>query len=407
MRRRALLLGGASALALAGGGAALTAAERTEASPLPRLLTDASWRGLALGPDPLGDDDWLAAGRLPGADGPHAGMVREALLDLRALTRANGAVAAGPAPLWSYAWPRDSAFAAVALAVAGHHDDADRVLRFLADVQLDDGGFEARYLLDGTGTPDGRRRQDDGAGWALWSLRAVLDADPSSARARERLRELSPLLEAATAFVLERTDDGTRLPEASSDYWERRERELTLGTVAPLLAGLHAAAASFSRLGRRTRARRIADAAGSLARLLDGHFAPTGYLRYADPGLASGGVDAAVTFLMPPFSARARPGVLAAFDAYQQQALRPAGGLAPGAGWKQDGISWTPETALVAWVAAAGGQAQRARYWLDWLDAHRTSWGSLPEKVLPDGSPAGPAPLGWTAASVVLAVDAL
>jgi GH15 family glucan-1,4-alpha-glucosidase len=39
---------------------------------------------------------------------------------------------------------------------------------------------------------------------------------------------------------------------------------------------------------------------------------------------------------------------------------------------------------------------------MDWLDAHRTRWGSLPEKVLADGAPAGPAPLAWTAALVVL-----
>jgi GH15 family glucan-1,4-alpha-glucosidase len=48
------------------------------------------------------------------------------------------------------------------------------------------------------------------------------------------------------------------------------------------------------------------------------------------------------------------------------------------------------------------GRPQVATRWLDWLDAHRTRWGSLPEKVLADGAPAGPAPLAWTAALVVL-----
>jgi glucoamylase len=118
-------------------------------------------------------------------------------------------------------------------------------------------------------------------------------------------------------------------------------------------------------------------------------------------------VDAAVAFLLPPFTAHADPDVLAAFDRYQVQARRPAGGLAPGAGWKQDGISWTPETAVVAHAAACSGRGAQARSWLDWLDAHRASWGSIPEKVLADGSPAGPAPLGWSAAAVVLAVAAL
>jgi GH15 family glucan-1,4-alpha-glucosidase len=398
-----LLVAGGTTLVLTAAVGATALPQRTEAAPVPRLLTDASWHT----PDPEGDAAWLAAGVVPGAGGPYADMVRQGLLDLRALTADNGAVAAGPATRWNYAWPRDSAFAAVALARTGHPDDADRVLHFLADVQLDDGGFEARYLLDGAGTPDGRRRQDDGAGWTLWAVREVLDADPSASSARARAEALRPLLGAATDFVLAQTDDGDRLPDASSDYWERRETQLTLGTAAPLVAGLHAAAAVCSRLGERNRALSISRAAGGLETLVREHFAPSGFARYADPEEPSGGVDAAVAFLLPPFTARADPDVLAAFDRYQVAALRPAGGLAPGSGWKQDGISWTPETALVALVAASSGRSGQARSWLDWLTAHRTSWGAIPEKVLADGSPAGPAPLGWSAAAVVLAVDAL
>ncbi|WP_432562473.1 glycoside hydrolase family 15 protein [Kineococcus sp. SYSU DK003] len=403
MRRRWVLFAGGTSIAGLGVVGSTLLSGRTEAAPVPRLLTDPGWHT----PDPAADEAWLAAGRVPGAGGPYADMVRRGLLDLRALTQDNGAVAAGPAPKWNYAWPRDSAFAAVALARTGHHDDAGRVLQFLADVRLDDGGFEARYLLDGGGTPDGRRRQDDGAGWALWAVRAVVDAEPTPAAARARAGELQDLLTSTVEFVMEATSSGGRLPEPSSDYWERREADLTLGTVAPLLAGLHAGAAVFSRLGQRTRARQVSAAGERLAALLHEQFAPSGYARYVDLSEPSGGMDAAVTFLLPPFTARAEPAVLAAFDAYQADASRPAGGLAPGAGWKQDGISWTPETALVACAAAHSGRPEQARAWLDWLNVHRTSWGSIPEKVLADGTPAGPAPLGWSAAAVVLAVDEL
>ena len=44
---------------------------------------------------------------------------------------------------------------------------------------------------------------------------------------------------------------------------------------------------------------------------------------------------------------------------------------------------------------------------LRWLSDHRTDAGSLPEKVLFDGRPAEVAPLAWTAANVLLAIDAL
>ncbi|WP_380171380.1 glycoside hydrolase family 15 protein [Kineococcus sp. DHX-1] len=402
MRRRWLLAaGGASVLGVGTAGATLLP-DRTEAAPLPRLLSGPDWYDA----DPRAESAWLATGRVPGAAGPHGGLVRRALLDLRALTGPDGAVAAGPAPSWAYAWPRDSAFAAAALARTGHLDDADRILRFLARVQLPDGGFEARYRLDGRGTPDDRRRQVDGAGWSLWALRAALDADPDAASARDRAQEHRDLLDRAVEFTLDRTAGGTRLPDPSPDYWELSERSLTLGAVAPLVAGLRAGAAVLSRLRDRRRARTVSGAAGTLAGLVRERFAPAGWTRYG--GGRGDGVDAAVTFCLPPFAARADHDVLQALDAYQVLARQPAGGLAPGAGWRRkDALSWTPETALVALAEAACGRTAQADAWLTWFGAHLTDWGSLPEKVLPDGAPAGPAPLGWTAACVVLAVDTL
>jgi GH15 family glucan-1,4-alpha-glucosidase len=62
---------------------------------------------------------------------------------------------------------------------------------------------------------------------------------------------------------------------------------------------------------------------------------------------------------------------------------------------------------LYAWVAAEAGATDLADGWLAFLDSHRTPSGSLPEKVLADGSPAAVAPLGWSAACALLALDAL
>lgn len=110
---------------------------------------------------------------------------------------------------------------------------------------------------------------------------------------------------------------------------------------------------------------------------------------------------------MPPFDPQPLPGVADAWARYQRDAIRPAGGLAPGAEWKNDGTSWTPEVALVAYSAAASGDRSTALHWLAWLDRHRTEWGSLPEKVDWKGDPGGPAPLGWTSALVILTLDEL
>jgi GH15 family glucan-1,4-alpha-glucosidase len=365
----------------------------------PRLATGPGWTtGWRPSDDAAGDEAWLAGGTVPGEGRRWQPMVRAALLDLHRLTGPGGAVAAGPVHGWNYAWPRDTAFVAAALAHSGHVQDAEQALGFLQRVRLPDGGFQARYLLDGRGAPDRRQRQSDGAGWALWSLEQVSRVSGRSAT----VESLRPLLDDSTRFVLAVTDGGRRLPPPSPDYWETPVTRTSLGAVAPLLAGLRASQRLYASLGEAALAQRSGAAAdrlaAALARRFGGRFERFGQF---------GGLDAAVCFLMPPFAATATPAVQRRWNDYQDEALRPAGGLAPGTAWRLDGISWTPETALVAYTAALSGRTRQAEHWMDWLQAHRTSWGSLPEKVLGSGAPAGPAPLAWTSALVVLTAAGL
>jgi len=368
----------------------------------PNLITSPSWRTARDIPGlvprgPIADAAWLALGSVPGKGSRWEDMVRTAMLDLHQLSHPGGAVAAGAADHWNYAWPRDTAFVAAALARTGHHAEALQALRFLQRVQLEDGGFEARYLLDGSGPPDGRARQSDGAGWALWALwevsRSSGDARPAAG--------LRSLLDNATRFVLAATDNGRRLPPPSPDYWEVPVSRTSLGTVAPLMAGLKASERMYDAFGEPALAGRSRAAAARLRAVVRDRFAD-GYERFGSQWVGGGGLDAAINFLMPPFAESPSPQVVDAWKRYQSDALRPAGGLAPGAGWKQDGISWTPETALVAYTAAMSGRPALAEGWMDWLTVHTTGWGSLPEKVLDTGAPAGPAPLAWTASLVIL-----
>jgi GH15 family glucan-1,4-alpha-glucosidase len=372
----------------------------------PGLATGPGWRatqdtGGPVPRGPIADEGWLALGSVPGKGTRWEQMVRTSLLDLHQLT----AVAAGAGPIWNYAWPRDTAFVAVALARAGHHGEALQALMFLSQVQLADGGFEARYRLDGTGPPDQRARQSDGAGWVLWAAWEVSRSSPPD-QGPGPAPALRSLLDDATGFALAATGDGRKLPSPSPDYWEVPVSSTSLGTAAPLLAGLVASQKMYGALGERTLAARSGTAAARLRGVVRERFADD-YQRFGSSSIPAlriggGGLDAAVTFLMPPFASSPSPQVLEAWTRYQSSARRPAGGLAPGSKWKQDGISWTPETALVAYTAAMSGQPDVAARWMDWLSAHRTSWGSLPEKVRADGTPAGPAPLAWTAALVVL-----
>lgn len=345
---------------------------------------------------------WLAAGTVPGAGTTFAGLGEAALLDLHAMTLANGASLAAPSPPWRYVWPRDASFAAVAYARTGHRAEAVAALRFLASVQEDDGSFHARYLPDGSGVPDARGTQSDGGGWALWAAGVVLDAAPDDERAA-LAAELAPLVDACTDHLVGLVTRPDHLPPPSPDYWEQRTDVLTLGTAAPVLAGLESAAEIHRRSGDLPRAAAAFGAANRLRDAVETTFGTQGY-----PRAATGGArDAAAAFVLPPFQPTPLDGALDAWHASADEMFRPAGGLAPGGGWKSDGISWTPQTALYALTAATNGDRATAERWLRWIDHHRTASGAIPEKVLADGSPAAVAPLTWSSALVVLTLVAL
>jgi len=351
------------------------------------------------------DRDWLRAGTVPGGTAAWRSMATRALLDLRLDVRPNGAVVAGWRSGWDYDWPRDSSWVAVALAQTGHPAMAYQILRFLQRMQPGDGIWAARYLPDGSGpVRDGRPDQLDADGWvpwAVWSWAATQPPAPDGRTHRE-LAQLWPMVvRAADAAARALTTDG--LPGPAMDYWENSV-QVTLGTAAPLLAGLRAAAALAAGIGDAAAARdgdRWAAAAARLASAITAAFGRTGYQRVP---LAGSGADAAVTFLGPPFG-EPSPQVLRAARSAQQALAVPNGGLAPGEAWSgTPDVAWTAETAFFALFDASTGQHSQATALLDWLAAHRTKLGSLPEQVNSAGQPASTAPLSWTDAVTLLAL---
>ena len=330
----------------------------------------------------------------------HAGddVLGSALLDLRVLSDGLPVSVAGWTDRWRYAWPRDVSFASAALARCGHAEQAARQLGFLQRVQRADGWFEARYDITTGRRPDRRVPQLDGSGWVAWCAAQIAAADPD--RATELLTPLRPMLVRCARRLLASIDEQTALPPPSSDYWERVETTLTLGTAAAVLAGLRGVTEVLPAVGEMAMADRTRRATDLLAAQVRDQFGPSGYPRL----LGGSAADAAVTFLVAPIGpTNADLELMSAVDRAQSAMMRPAGGLAPGAGWKNDGVSWTPETALFASAWAGTGHHARAEPLLRWLGEHRTDAGSFPEKVLHDGRPAAVAPLAWTAALVVIA----
>jgi GH15 family glucan-1,4-alpha-glucosidase len=346
---------------------------------------------------------WVAAGTMPDIGPEYADMIQMALLDLHTLTLKNGATLAGWSSSWRYVWPRDAAFVATALARTDHAADAQQIMLFLEAVQQNDGLFYGRYRPDGVGAgADGRGIQLDGTGWALWAIAQIAATLEPTQRAAF-LDSVKPLLVRSTSAALKLIDNEQTLPPPSPDFWELDEQELTLGTAAPLLAGLQAARDVYDELGWTATASRAAQGSRRLSLAIEKAFGSAGYPRYphgTEP-------DASIMFLLPPIGSTIDPAVVSAWQSAQEMMRRPAGGLAPGVGWRDDGVSWTPPTAMYAMTSAALGADEAALETLSWLNVHRTALGALPEKVLSNGRPAAVAPLGWTAAIVIIAADEL
>ena len=359
---------------------------------------------------------WLDQGQVPGASAAEREVATRALLDLRLSVLSNGAVVAGYHTSWDYAWPRDSSWVAAALAGTGHGAQALSILEFLQRMQSPDGTWAARYHTDGSGpVEDGRPAELDAVGWVPWAVWSWAGqssgAQPLAGQVFAELERLWPMVtKAADAAVASLTSDG--LPEPAMDYWEDKPIEVTLGTAAPLLAGLRAATdlagelavrapggAGSERAAWTAEQARWAAAADRLSAAINRTFGKTGYQRTPSAG---SGADAAVTFLGPPF-ATPDSAVRTAASSAQAALTEPNGGLRPGTDWHgAAGVAWTPETAMFALFDAGTGQQAAAEKLLAWLTAHRTSLGSFPEQVAPDGQPASVAPLAWTDAIVLL-----
>jgi glucoamylase len=342
---------------------------------------------------------WQEQSQVSGTAGQRE-VSRLALLDLRALTVDGGPVVAGWSGYWRFVWPRDSAFVVAAYAATGHTDDAAAVLAFVQRVQAADGTFQARYGPTSERPPDRRGVQLDGIGWSLWGLSQWAKSLPVAERVL-RLRRFALLLDRSASACLRLTAGGTTLPPVSPDYWEVDTKTLTLGNAALFLVGLQSAARVYDLLGDADRAAVLREAGRRYRTVLTRNFAGHGYPRK----LGGRARDAAVAFLLPPFVEDLDPDVLEAWRLAGTELLRPAGGLAPGAKWTQDGVSWTPGTAAFAVAAVGIGDHEQAARWLDWLLAHRTAAGSFSEKVLSNGRPAAVAPLAWTTAGVILALN--
>lgn len=157
---------------------------------------------------------------------------------------------------YSYVWPRDSAYVALALDRAGDTNVAKRFFEFCREVITDEGYFMHKYLPD----------KSLGSSWHPWIQNGVFQLpiqEDETALVIYALREhyrrshdlefledmFNPLVEKAANFMVRYRDPETKLPEPSYDLWERKRGASTF-TASTVYGALIAASELSAILGK-------------------------------------------------------------------------------------------------------------------------------------------------------------
>jgi hypothetical protein len=280
-------------------------------------------------------------------------LYRRSVRVLVALTDTpTGAMIAGEREGWDYVWPRDAAAGALALEAAGLRPEAQRVVSFLARLDLDDA---ARFNPDGSRVP-GRTAAGDGEGWVAAAVAAVRAGSVLPGRSVRS--------------------------QAQHDRDWRDRQDYGENVTGDLLANAVAAGVSAAEIKRR-------------------FLTPRGLVRErGEAELDSAAAWALTVFPQPGLRAAVRGTLLALTRESTPYGIPPIEGWTPGE-------VWTAPTAWTAWGLIELRRRRAADRLLDELRRAETPYGTLPERVdARSGAPTSTTPLAWSHAFAILALRA-
>lgn len=301
---------------------------------------------------------------------------------IRTNQTARGAYVAGPTfPTYHYCWFRDGAFVAYGLDRAGDHVSPARFYAWAAETVLGradavgrviaaPGAYDpadlldTRYTLAGeAGAMDWPNFQLDGFGTLLWGMAEHLRLSGQALPAAWR-RAVDLLARYLGALW--------RLP--CYDCWEEFGDQVHTATLAAIFAGLRAAAELLD-------APEHADTAAQVRAFVLSRCVVDGALRKF---VGSQLVDASLLWCSVPFGLLAPddPLMRRTVEWIMQTCVDPAGGVHR---YPHDsyygGGAWLLLTAWLGWYEARAGQIDRARQRLEWVMAHASERGDMPEQV--------------------------
>ena len=309
------------------------------------------------------------------------------------------------ADLYTYCWPRDAAWACIALDRARYHHLSCEVFDFFAKTITDRGYFLHKYTPAGdfgsTWHPVPMIQIDE-TGLPLFALYVNWITSRNVWTAG---RYFGSVASPAANWLLSVLGE-SGLPPPSFDLWEERKGVYTY-SACTVYAGLLGASELALTLGDdahsdawSTGAQRVREAITS--QLYDDRL---GRFRRSveDPAIDSSLFGVWWFGVLPPDD----PRVARTMEAVERDLSRPSGGVARYEGDQYGGRmnSWIICTLWLASWHAAVGNLERALDMIKWCadHAHPTT-GLLPEQVADDGSPRSVLPLTWSHAAFVLAV---
>ncbi|WP_174591627.1 glycoside hydrolase family 15 protein [Methanocella conradii] len=307
------------------------------------------------------------------------------------------------ADYYTYCWPRDAAWVAIALDRAGYGQLSFQILQFFKKIIDKRGYFRHKY------TPAG----DLGSTWhPLPMVQIDETATPIYAAyvhwlKGEDVRELSslyePLVKPAADSLVKFLSDG--LPRPSYDLWEERKGVYTY-SCATVFAGLQGASAMALALGDDVSAERWSEAARILRE--------TAVSRLYDPtlgrfkrGLNDDTVDASL------FAAwylglvkDDDPMAEGTMNSIEKELCRPNGGVAryTGDGYQGYMNSWPLCTLWLAQWHIRRGRLDKALGLMEWCVRSSAPTGLMPEQVGDKGEPRSVLPLAWSHSTFILTV---
>jgi GH15 family glucan-1,4-alpha-glucosidase len=371
----------------------------------------------------------------------HITLFKRSLMFMRAHVDKDGAIIASidsdmlqyGLDTYSYMWPRDSAYVARALDMAGDTHISRRFFEFCRDVIHDKGYLMHKYLPDlSLGSSwhpwlkDGQVQlpiQEDETALVIWALYEHY----MQSKDLEFLEKMyAPLVEKAANFLVRYRDEQTGLPDASYDLWERK-RGISTYTSSTVFGALKAAHELSKILGRDANAEIYDKAAEEIREAIVKHLWDEKggmfvnmLVRGRDGVSFDRTVDISSAYGIFSF------GILPVDDPRLERAFElsvktlshgiPAGGIArfddddyyrvvntaPGNPWVITTLFYAEY--LIARAKEANDLA-RVRDIFSWVVRHAQPSGVLSEQMHPDtGLQIGATPLTWAHASYVTAV---